>query len=168
MNSQGLDELDEKILDAMKYDARISYEDIAKKVGVSRTAVKNRIQVMEENNIIIGYETRINRANVSHAIRFYVEIEAYPRNFQVILNYLGESAFIRDLYIASGSNHILALGLASNSTTLQAYANKLSRELDDVRKLTVCTIMSVCKSVDGGIEYVRYQESEHMEGEKKQ
>lgn len=49
MNVNGLDELDIKILDIIKYDARASYEEIAKQVGVSRTAVKNRMKIMEEN-----------------------------------------------------------------------------------------------------------------------
>ena len=57
------------------------------------------------------------------------------------------------------------MGLASNRTTLQAYANKVSRELGDVRRFTICSILSVCKDVDGGIEYVRYQEPEHLEGD---
>lgn len=140
MNNKGLDELDEKILDVIRYDARKSYEEIAKKVRVSRTAVKNRMKIMEENNIIVGYETIIRRANESQAVKFYVDVETSPKDFNWVKNYLGESSFISELYISGGSNHLHAIGLAPNVVTMQAYTNKVYRELDMVRKLTITVI----------------------------
>lgn len=167
MNANGLDEMDERILDEIRYDAKKKYEDIAKKVGLSRTAVKNRITAMEENDIILRYETKINSANTEQAIRFYVDVETYPNDFGAVMNYLGGSAFIKELYICTGSNHLHAIGMASNSKTMQAFANLLNRELCNVRRLTVCSMLSVCKDSDGGVEYVRYQEPKHLEGEQR-
>lgn len=165
MNANGLDELDERILDEIRYDAKKKYEDIAKNVGLSRTAVKNRITAMEENHIILRYETKINSANTDQAIKFYVDVETYPNDFESIMNYLGSSAFIQELYVCSGSNHLHAVGMASNSKNMQAFTNLLNRELCSARKLTVCSFLSVCKDSDGGVDYVRYQEPKHLEGE---
>jgi DNA-binding Lrp family transcriptional regulator len=55
-----LDETDKKILKIIKYDSRISYEEIGKKVRLSRNAVKQRIKKLEEKKIIAGYKILVN------------------------------------------------------------------------------------------------------------
>ena len=48
MYLDGLDKLDQKIVELLIENARISYSDIGEKVGISRVAVKARIQAMEQ------------------------------------------------------------------------------------------------------------------------
>lgn len=52
MYIEGLDELDNKILTVIKKDARLSYSDIGKSVGLSRVSVKNRMDILEEREIL--------------------------------------------------------------------------------------------------------------------
>ena len=49
---EGLDLLDQKILLLLIQNARMSYSDIGKQVGISRVAVKMRVQAMEQKGII--------------------------------------------------------------------------------------------------------------------
>ena len=60
MYLDGLDELDQKIIQLLIENARISYSDIGKETGISRVAVKARIQAMEKKGIIEEYTTIIN------------------------------------------------------------------------------------------------------------
>ena len=48
MSIEGLDKLDNAILDSIRENARMSYSDIGEKVGLSRVAVKNRLDAMEK------------------------------------------------------------------------------------------------------------------------
>ena len=43
----GLDEIDQKILELLIHNARMSYSDIGTEVGLSRVAVKSRITALE-------------------------------------------------------------------------------------------------------------------------
>lgn len=52
MYIEGLDELDNKILTVIKKDARLSYSDIGKSVGLSGVSVKNRMDILEERGIL--------------------------------------------------------------------------------------------------------------------
>ena len=56
----GLDALDQQIIGLLIENARISYSDIGQKVGISRVAVKARIQALEQRGIIEEYTTIIN------------------------------------------------------------------------------------------------------------
>ena len=45
----GLDQLDQKIIQLLTENARMSYSEIGQKVGISRVAVKMRVQTLEQN-----------------------------------------------------------------------------------------------------------------------
>ena len=60
MYLDGLDELDQKIIQLLIENARISYSDIGEKTGISRVAVKARIQALEKKGVIEEYTTIIN------------------------------------------------------------------------------------------------------------
>ena len=47
-----VDEIDEKIMTLLEDNARMTYVDIADKVGLSEGAVRNRIQNLVSNNVI--------------------------------------------------------------------------------------------------------------------
>ncbi|MGB6241787.1 MAG: Lrp/AsnC family transcriptional regulator [Castellaniella sp.] len=54
-----MDSLDHQILSYLRNDARLSVATLAKKLGVSRGTVCNRIARMERDHIILGYTVRV-------------------------------------------------------------------------------------------------------------
>ena len=64
MNIEGLDALDNRILEVLKNNARATFSEIGEVVGLSRVAVKNRIEVMEKNGVIQGYIAIIDKTKV--------------------------------------------------------------------------------------------------------
>ena len=56
----GLDELDQKIVQLLIKNARISYSELGEQVGISRVAVKMRVQALEKHGIIEEYTTIVN------------------------------------------------------------------------------------------------------------
>ena len=57
---RGIDEIDNRIVNLLLEDGRMSYSDIAEKIGLSRTAVKTRIAALERSGIIKGYKAIID------------------------------------------------------------------------------------------------------------
>ena len=55
-----LDRLDQKILTLLIENARYSYSEIGERIGISRVAVKARIDALEKKGIIEEYTTIIN------------------------------------------------------------------------------------------------------------
>ncbi|MCR5397614.1 MAG: winged helix-turn-helix transcriptional regulator [Lachnospiraceae bacterium] len=54
-----MDQIDEKILELMKGNARISFQELGDKLGMSRVAAKKRVLKLEKAGIIRGYNTTI-------------------------------------------------------------------------------------------------------------
>lgn len=59
-----LDEVDRQILRLLQSDARITREQIARKLRLSKSAVQYRIKKLEESRIIEGYYARVNASMI--------------------------------------------------------------------------------------------------------
>ncbi len=55
-----LDDTDRKILELLSGDARLSYREIARQLGISHANVASRIELMEKNGAIMGYTVVLN------------------------------------------------------------------------------------------------------------
>lgn len=75
---EGLDALDQRIVQMLIQNARSSYSEIGQAVGISRVAVKARIQALEQRGIIEEYTTIINPQKLSGAVSCYFEVVTQP------------------------------------------------------------------------------------------
>ena len=71
----GLDQLDQNIIQLLMKNARMSYSEIGERVGISRVAVKMRIQALEKKGIIEEYTTIINPQKISGVVSCYFELQ---------------------------------------------------------------------------------------------
>ena len=60
MYLKGLDELERKMLDLLTQNARYTYSELGERLGLSRVAIKNRMDALEERGIIEGYTVIVN------------------------------------------------------------------------------------------------------------
>lgn len=161
----GLDEVDNRIIEILRKNARMSYSDIGHAIGKSRVAVKARIEQLEEKGIIRGYYALIDTSAVPGGIQFTLDIETEPRRYEAVIAKLSLGSMVHKIYGTSGECHIHAVGVAPNSETLGTYARHLHRSTDGVRKLSWQVLVTTYKDTERGVEYeVRHQEHEHLEG----
>ena len=103
---EGLDALDRKIVRLLIKNARISYSDIGQEVGISRVAVKARIQALEQRGIIEEYTTIINPQKISGAVSCYSEIETQPDTLAEVTEILTQNETITQVYRVTGKNKL--------------------------------------------------------------
>ena len=125
MSIEGLDKLDNAILDSIRENARMSYSDIGEKVGLSRVAVKNRMDAMEKKGIIKGYKTVIDETKITEGISFVLDVEIIPEEYENVVEALAKDRFLRQIYNTTGDCRLHCTGFAPNHTTLAAHLNHL-------------------------------------------
>ena len=84
----GLDDLDQKIIRCLIQNARMPYSEIGQQVGISRVAVKMRVQALEKKGIIEEYTKIINPQIISGAISCYFEFETVPDTLDEVISIL--------------------------------------------------------------------------------
>lgn len=69
-----MDRIGRQIIDALSRDARMSYSQLGRLVGLSTPAVTERVRKMEEAGIILGYHARIQKPGPDTDILAFVEL----------------------------------------------------------------------------------------------
>lgn len=145
----GLDEIDSRILALLRTDARRTYADIAKELGLVRQTVKNRIAAMEDRGIIRGYVTLVDMAADSEAILCFIDIDLYPDYFNDAIEYLQKDPMVQKLYQMTGSCRLHVMSIAVNHRQLQYYVDNLRKKLMGVRYITYSVALSTLKDSGG-------------------
>jgi len=70
-----LDELDHSILNQLKGNARMSFAEIGRKVGLTPPAVAQRIQKMERDGPIKGYDLNLDHSKMGYDLLAYVTVK---------------------------------------------------------------------------------------------
>jgi Lrp/AsnC family transcriptional regulator for asnA, asnC and gidA len=93
--SSEIDSLDRKILDLIQEDARASFAQIAKKVGVSEGTIHLRVKRMVNSGTIKGFYALLAPEKVGRGLTAFVELKADPSKYREALNRIQG---LRDVY----------------------------------------------------------------------
>lgn len=155
MYIEGLDALDNKILNVIKDNARATFSQVGELVGLSRVAVKNRIEAMEEKGIIQGYKTAINPAKVPQGVQYIIDVEVFPDYYEDVVDVLGNDQYLHKVYKTTGECRIHAIGMAPSIATLEKHVNEFFKHVKGVRRVNWNLLLATIKDVEGGVEYER-------------
>lgn len=149
MYLNGLDELDQKIIQLLVKNARMSYSDIGEKIGISRVAVKARIQALENKGIIEEYTTIINPQKINGAVSCYFEIETKPDYFKEVTDILNKSSIVTQIYRVTGRDKLHVHAVASSNEEMEHFLQDVIDTLPGVLSCNCNTILSRVKDIKG-------------------
>jgi Lrp/AsnC family leucine-responsive transcriptional regulator len=72
-----MDAVDWRILAELQDDARLSQNEISRRVSLSAPAVAERIRRLVDQGVIDGYAARINPAALGRAVQAFVQLDCY-------------------------------------------------------------------------------------------
>ena len=69
-----MEDLDRRIVDLLRADGRMSYTDLGKAMGLSTSAVHQRVRRLEERGVIKGYAAIVDNAALDLPLTAFVSI----------------------------------------------------------------------------------------------
>ena len=145
----GLDALDQQIVQLLIKNARISYSEIGQQVGISRVAVKARIHALEERGVIEEYTTIVNPQRISGAVSCYFELETQPETLAQVISTLEQNDTVTQIYRVTGRNKLHVHTVASSAEEMERL---ISGVIDPLPGLVSCScnmILSRIKDIKG-------------------
>jgi DNA-binding Lrp family transcriptional regulator len=121
-----LDRVDRRILDELQADARISNQDLAKRVGLSGAPCWRRLRRLEEDGFIASYATILNRSAIGLPILAYAQVTLenhHPESVRQFDQLIAHRPEVLECHSMSGSNDYLLRIVASS---IEAYEHFLS------------------------------------------
>jgi len=123
---KNLDEIDERIIDILKSNARTPLSAIAEELGLSKTAVKKRIDRLVSSGVIRRYTIELSTESVVRALVF-VKTEAKGRTTEVAQS-VKKIKYVDKVFEVAGDYDIVAI---VTSPTVE----KLNESIDNIREV---------------------------------
>jgi transcriptional regulator, AsnC family len=70
----GVEKTDRRIVELLRTDGRMSFTDLGKELGLSTSAVHQRVRRLEERGVIKGYSARVDHAQLGLPLTAFMSI----------------------------------------------------------------------------------------------
>jgi len=133
---RALDRLDISILRTLQVDGRISYVDLAEKVGLSSTPCIERVKRLEKEGYIEGYYARLNPQLLDYNMLVFVEISlSYqtPDAFQMFNRAVCDLPYILECHLVSGDADYLLKARINDMSEYRALLGDMLLTLPGVK-----------------------------------
>ena len=145
MQIRSIDEVDNRIVNLLLENGRLSYSDIAESVGLSRTAVKARIASLERNGIIKGYKAIIDPQAAPEMMVFVTNIETRAENFEECKRIFSESEETVTLVQTTGNCRLVAICLSPDIRTMRDFVNRIYKSVPGILSINANSVLDIVK-----------------------
>lgn len=121
-----LDDIDRKILRELQIDARVSYAELGRRVGLTTPAVIERVRKLEDAQIIIGYRAEIDTAKVGLSITAFVRMSITGIDYSHIVETVQESNEVLECHRGTGGDSFIMKVAVRSVEHLQEVIDKLT------------------------------------------
>lgn len=136
-----MDEIDEKLLSALRENGRAPTAMLARLVGRSRTSVQSRIERLERQGIIVVYGVRVAPQHGLGTVRAHVMIKVGPKETRAVTAALRAIPQVRVLHSVSGDVDLIAVAATASVAEMDEVIDRIGG-LDGVERTTSSIILS--------------------------
>ena len=141
-----IDLLDKKILSILSKNARIPFKDVAAECGVSRAAIHQRVQHLQENGVITGSGFAINPKSLGYSTCTYVGLNLERGSmYKDVVKKLEEIPEIVECHFTTGSYTMLIKLYAKDNEQLMDLLNNKMQTIPGV--VSTETLISLEQSI---------------------
>jgi len=121
-----IDDIDRKILKEMQEDARTSYAELGRRVGLTTPAVIERVRKLEDAHIITGYRAEIDTARVGLPIMAFIRMSISGVDYSHIIEVAQGSNEVLECHRGTGGDSFIMKIAVSSVEHLQEMIDRLT------------------------------------------
>jgi Lrp/AsnC family transcriptional regulator for asnA, asnC and gidA len=123
--TKSIDELDKNILSLIQDDARASFAEIAKKLGVSEGTVHIRVKKLTEKGVIQGFYTIISPEKLDKGLMVFIAMKASATEYSNIVSELIKIPEVYEIHEVTGEFYSILKVRTKDKDTLADLLDKV-------------------------------------------
>jgi Lrp/AsnC family leucine-responsive transcriptional regulator len=120
-----IDNLNWKILEALQKNARQSFAEIGRNVGLTSPAVAERVKRMEDLGIIKGYKAEVSYHKTGHQLKAVITLRAFMGRLKPFLEKVKEFKEVINCYRITGNENIIMEVVLYDQAHLEEFIDKV-------------------------------------------
>lgn len=121
-----VDVIDWKILKELQINARISYAELGRRIGLTTPAAIERVRKLEDARIITGYRAEIDTAKVGLAITAFIRMSISGVDYSRIIEVAEKAAEVLECHRGTGGDSFILKVAVSDVEHLQNLIDRLT------------------------------------------
>ena len=143
-SSYSLDDLDVRILSVLSEDARKSYREVAKKLGVASGTVYNRIKKMTDNGVIKGYIPLVDHRKLGYGFTVLILIQVEGKHLVEVEEKLAAPNEVLSVYDITGEFDVAVIARFKNTESMNAFIKK-TLKIPYIRRTVTNVVLNIVK-----------------------
>jgi DNA-binding Lrp family transcriptional regulator len=139
-----LDELDKRILSELNRDARKSFRDLAKILGLAVGTISTRIKRMEDAGLIKAYIPLVSTTKAGYDFRAIIALRTTGGRSLDIAKKIAESSNVCGVYDVTGEFDIFIVGRFKNREHLNSFLKEI-QVMDKVGRTNTFLVLQTMK-----------------------
>lgn len=132
---------DEELIALLKVDSREPVAALARKLGLSRTTVQDRLRRLEESGVIAAYSIKLARDMEQGGMRAFVTLSVEPRRQVEVARVMSRFPQIETLHTLSGKFDLIAQVRTASSEAMDRLIDELG-QIPGVTRIETSVILS--------------------------
>jgi DNA-binding Lrp family transcriptional regulator len=132
---------DEELLALLKVDSREPVAALARKLGLSRTTVQDRLRRLEESGVIAAYSIKLSREMDQGGMRAFVTLSIEPRRQVDVARTLSRFSQIEMLHTVSGKFDLIAQVKTASSERMDNLIDEIG-QIPGITRIETSVILS--------------------------
>ncbi len=132
---------DEELVNMLRINAREPVAALARRLGVSRTTIQDRLKRLEEQGVIAGYTLKHVKGQSSTGISALVTISVEPRRQIEVARILAKFKQIETLHTVSGKIDMIAMVRTATSEDMDKVIDQIG-VISGVTEIETAVILS--------------------------
>lgn len=124
---RGLDEIDKKIIELLRENARMPLKDLSAQVFLTTPAVSSRIEKLEKEGIIKGYHADIDLEKLGYGIKAYIMITVKPEDREAFAEFIKGKEYIIECNHITGVYSMIVKAVFPSTTPMNTFVGELLR-----------------------------------------
>lgn len=149
MRANNFDRVDQQILELLVENARAPLIEIAEKVGLSRVAVKNRIDALERAGVIEQYTIIMNPEKVGRNVSVFFDVQVSPAYLDEVSAALAAEEAVTDIYLMTGPSKLHVHAVLEMNQDLERFVRDKLYPLPGIERVSSNLIVSRIKTRKG-------------------
>ena len=124
-SAHALDSIDYNIVRALASDARISYAELGRKVGLSPSAVAERVRQLETAKAVLGYRALLDEKAFGYDVIAFIRLTCDNTHYRPFLKFLPTLDAVRECHHITGGDAFLIKVVLSSIDQLEPLIERL-------------------------------------------
>jgi Lrp/AsnC family leucine-responsive transcriptional regulator len=120
-----LDDLNWGILKMLQKNARETFANIGRQIGLTPPAVAERVKKMEDLGILIGYKAIVSHIEVGYQLKAIITLRAFMGKLRPFLETVGSFEEVINCYRITGNENIIMEVVLKDQFHLEKFIDKL-------------------------------------------